>query len=244
MNPVVEHTDLIKHLQKEVIRLQGGAVAQGVVQRRIRCGPIEQAFSGRVFPTGAVHEFISHKPNDAAATNGFMAALIGQLQDEQGMCLWVGIKRSIFPAALQLFGVDPGRIIFISADRPKEVLWAIEEGLKCKALAAVAGELKGLSFTESRRLQLAVEESKVTGFLHRYQPATENTVACSTRWKISSIQSITGGMPGVGYPRWDIHLQKVRNGKPGRWQAEWVNSGFNFIQRPAIVIAQQQLKAG
>ena len=41
-------------------------------------------------------------------------------------------------------------------------MWAIEEALKCDGLAAVIGEMKELSFTNSRRLQLAVEKSHVT----------------------------------------------------------------------------------
>ena len=38
------------------------------------------------------------------------------------------------------------------------MLWVIEEALKCEGLAAVIGEIKELSFTQSRRLQLAVEK--------------------------------------------------------------------------------------
>lgn len=244
MRPIAAHTDIIKQLQKEVISLQGGLITGNSGERRVRCGPIEQAFAGKVFPAGVVHELVSSTQTNAAATNAFIAALLGQLLQADGMCLWVGTKRSIFPPALQLFGVDPGRVIFITPDRAKDVLWVVEEGLKCKAIAAVAGELKALSFTESRRLQLAVEESRVTAFIHRHQPGNVNTVACHTRWRITSLPSMPGGMPGVGYPRWNVQLEKVRNGKPGTWQAEWVNGGFNFIPRPLAIQGIHQLKAG
>lgn len=40
----------------------------------------------------------------------------------------------------------------------------MEEALKCGGLAAVVGEVQDISFTASRRLQLAVEQSGVTGF--------------------------------------------------------------------------------
>jgi protein ImuA len=43
----------------------------------------------------------------------------------------------------------------------------MEEGLKCRGLAAVVGEATRLSLTASRRLQLAAGESGVTAILIR-----------------------------------------------------------------------------
>lgn len=224
--------------------MQGGMITGNNCVRRIRCGPVDQAFAGKVFPVGVVHELISHTQPDAVATNAFVTALLGQLMQGDGMCLWVGTRRTVFPPALQLFNVNPDRVIFITPNRPRDVLWVIEESLKCSAVVAVVGEIRSLGFTESRRLQLAVEESGVTGFIHRNQPGNVNTVACHTRWHITTLASMPGDMPGVGYPRWNVQLEKVRNGKPGMWQAEWVNGRFNFIPRPQVIQDVHQLKAG
>lgn len=46
-------------------------------------------------------------------------------------------------------------------------MWTIEEALKCDALSALVGKVRELNLPESRRIQLAVEESKMTGLLHR-----------------------------------------------------------------------------
>lgn len=56
----------------------------------------------------------------------------------------------------------------MDAGKTKDSLWAIEEALKCNALIAVVGEITELTFNDSRRLQLAVEKSHVTGFIHRF----------------------------------------------------------------------------
>ena len=206
---------------------------------------LEKAFPDNTFPLGAVHEFISHTKENAAATNGFMAGLVGKLMQKGRTALWISTKRTLFPPALNVFGIDPGRIVFVDLYRQKDVLWAIEEALKCNVLSAVIGELGELSFTESRRLQLAVEQSKVTGFIHRYDPRTENITACVTRWKIRPISSDAGEMPGIGFPRWNVQLQKVRNGKPGSWQIEWSAGGFRQIQKQVFsIIETQTLKAG
>jgi protein ImuA len=235
--------DIIQQLQKEVLSMQ--RLKKGS-ERSLNTGlwEVEKAFPDQTFPLGAVHEFISHAKEDAAATNGFIAGLVSQLV-KKGTTVWVSNKRTIFPPALSVFGIEPERIIFIDLWRQKEVLWAIEEALKCDAVSAVIGELSELSFTESRRLQLAVEQSRVTGFIHRYNPKTENVTTCVSRWKIKPIASDTYGIPGTGFPRWNVQLLKVRNGKPGSWQVEWSAGQFRHINRQTFTITEiQKRKTG
>ena len=231
--------DIIQQLQKEILSLQRHKRISGP-QLNTGLGDMDKAFPEHTFPLGAVHEFISTNKENAAATNGFMAGLIGQLMQKSKTAVWISTKRTLFPPALNIFGIAPDRVIFIDLWKQKEVLWAIEEALKCNALSVVIGELSELSFTESRRLQLAVEQSRVTGFIHRYNPKSENTVAWITRWKISSLASELNGMPGVGFPKWNVELLKVRNGKPGTWQIEWSAGGFRNITRQAFTISEIQ----
>lgn len=229
--------DIIQQLQKEVLALQR---PQKEALYNVDTGlwEIEKAFPDHTFPLGAVHEFISYARESAAATNGFMAGLLAQLL-KKGTAIWVSNKRTIFPPALIQYGIDPERLIFIDVWKQKEVLWAIEEALKCKAITAVIGELSELSFTESRRLQLAVEQSKVTGFIHRYAPKVENVTACVSRWKITPMPgTIAGGLPGVGFSKWNVQLVKVRNGKPGSWQVEWTAGRFRNVPRPTFTISE------
>jgi protein ImuA len=118
----------------------------------------------------------------------------------------------------------------------------MEEALKCNGLAAVTGELSELSFNSSRRLQLAVEQSAVTGFVIRRKSANLNTTACLTRWLIRALPSEKDGdMPGVGFPGWRIELQKVRNGKPGIWDVEWKNNQFKH-KTPVVNSVPEELK--
>src|SRR5204863_978353 len=130
--------------------------------------------------------------------------------------------RKIFPPALNFFDIEADRIIFIDVKKEKEILWVLEEALKCEGLAAVVGEINEISFTASRRLQLAVEESRVTGFLLRHYHSKLNITASVSRWRITHIPSkLEDGLPGVGFPRWNVVLEKIRNGRPGHWQIEW-----------------------
>jgi protein ImuA len=237
--------DIIQQLQKEVLSLQGLRWASGDCRLETGLQSLEAAFPEQTFPTGVIHEFISYTNEESAATSGFIAALSGRLMKKAGTCLWIGTKRTVFPPALKIFGIEPERIIFIDPARHKEALWAAEEALKCKTLSAVIGDLPALSFTESRRLQLAVEHSHVTGFIHRHRPHTENTVACVTRWKISPLASETDeDMPGLAAPRWNVELTKVKNGRPGSWQIEWIDGSFRLVTYPAYISSIRTRKTG
>lgn len=240
MNRLAPSYDIIQQLRKDIGAMQGHKMGVHSKTLRTGLGVIEKAFPNNVFPTGAVHEFVSPQSEHAAATNGFIAGLLSCLMERTGMCVWIGTSRTIFPATLSLFGIAPERVIFIDLARQKEVLWAIDEALTCTSLAVVVGELRDLSFTESQRLQYTVEKSGVTGFIHRYEPRNENPVACITRWKIKPLPSfLENGMPGVGFPRWNVHLSKVRNGKPGNWNIEWHSGSFHHIS-PYIGVSELQ----
>jgi len=230
----MKRQEIIEELQQKILSLQG-IQKQTDEQFSIGLGKIESSFPGKIFPRGAIHELVSFSSEEASCTNGFVSVLLGKLMQEKGSCVWISNKRKIFPPGLKIFGVDPERILFIDAWKPKDILWTMEEALKCNALSAVVGEIGELSFNDSRRLQLAVEKSKVTGFVHRQQPKAITALACVSRWNISPVTSLLpDGIPGVGFPRWNIDLLKVRNGNPGKWIIQWSPKGLEYITQHII----------
>lgn len=230
--------DIIQRLQREILQLQGSRPpAPGQID--IALGPIKAAFPNKTFPTGAIHEFICPAPADEAATVGFVAGLISGLMQMGGVCVWVSAGRKVYPPGLKTFGIAPDRVIFMDMRTEKEVLWVMEEALKCEGLAAVAGELRELGMTVSRRYQLAVEQSRVTGLVIRQQPRQLYPNAAVARWHVTHLPSMLGSpspgsdlahadMPGVGFPRWNIQLIRIRNGHPGSWEVGWQAGRFHF----------------
>jgi protein ImuA len=235
MERAATKSEIVEQLQKQILSMQGfkGSSAQQV---NTGLGPLEIAFPNHVFPTGVIHEFLSPLAEDAAVTTGFIAGLLGKLMANAGPCLWIGTRRRLFPPALKAFNIDPDRIVFIDLAKEKDVLWTIEEALKCDALSAVVGELGEISFTDSRRLQLATEQSGVTGLMNYYNPDRIGNTTSVARWKITPLASeFEGRMPGVGYPRWNVELMRIRNGKPGTWQLQWMAGTFHHITRPLTI---------
>lgn len=218
---------MISQLRKDILLLEGFKPPTAGAVSVVELGPVEAAFPNNTFPTGTIHEFLGIETEQAAACTGFMAALLGKLMQNEGICVWISTSRKLFPPALKAFGIEPDRVIFVDLKREKDALWAIEEALKCEGLAAVIGELKEISFAQSRRLQLTVESSRVTGFILRTDAHKLNTTACTARWEINSLPSDPGSdIPGLGFPRWQVELLKVRNGHPGTWQIEWAEGRF------------------
>jgi protein ImuA len=228
--------EIISKLRQDMIRWEGFRPPQPGINNDLGLGPVAAAFPEGVFPTGAIHEFISNCPEDTAASGGFIAGLVQKLLTSGGACLWISYTRRIYPPALKLFGVNPDSVIFVDVPMQKDVLWVTEEALKCEGVATVICETKELSFPESQRLQLAVEKSQVTGFVLRKDVKKINTTACVARWQIRPVPSqLRTGMPGVGHPRWQVDLLKVRNGKPGSWTVEWKKQNFQTVIAPQII---------
>lgn len=202
------------------------------------------SFPNGSFPLGCIHEFLAERVEDAAATIGFAGGLLGALMKNTGVMVWIGMSRKLFPPSLKNFGVNPDHIIFIDLKKEKEMLWVMEEALKCGKLSAVVGEIREIDFTTSRRLQLAVESSRVTGFILRTNYQKLSPTACVSRWKISSIPSEPiDDLPGIGFPTWKVELLRMRNGKTGMWDVQWLNGKFVPIQKQ-MVVHEQQKKTG
>jgi protein ImuA len=230
MKQMEEKSKLVHQLRKKIRELEGFPVHIEDNGPCFGLGSIESAFPDGSFPVGVNHEFISTKMPEASAVNGFIAGLLGTFMRKGKFCMWISHRRTLFPPGLKRFGVAPHQVIFVDVKREKDVLWAVENALQCDQLAAVVGELQDISFAQSQRLQLAVERSRVTGFLHRYQPRTQHNLAFATRWKITPIASrLDNQMPGVGFTALNVELLKVRNGKPGLWQMEWKDGGFRHL---------------
>ena len=240
--------EIISQLRKEILHLEGFRPVETELAEGFGLGDLEHSFPNKTFPTGAIHEFLCEEKEQTAASGGFISGLLAKLMKNNGNCIWISSSRLLFPPALKIFGVAPDKIIFIDLKTEKDILWATEEALKCSGLKAVVTELKELNFAQSRRLQLAVEKSKVTGFVLRSDESKICPTACVARWRISSLPSITeNGMPGVGYPNWQVELLKVKNGQTGIWQISWSADGFRPLYRQKSNLEFQQnikLKVG
>ena len=171
-------------------------------------------------PRGALHEVMA---GHAGAATGFCAALAARAGGE---VLWCENARTLDAGALYApglarFGLDPARLIAVRARRDAEALWTLEEGLRCRRLAAVIGEVGALTLTAGRRLQLAAEAGGGTAFILSPAAETPPPGAATTRWRVDSI-------PGGAAARWRVELFRCRGGAARTWALEWRDATGDF----------------
>ncbi len=181
---------------------------------------------------GVLHEIVS-APGANGAVGGFAAALLSltsrsEAVGGQGVVLWCQRRRdademgALYAPGLAAFGLQPEQLLVVQAGRDRDVLWAMEEGVKSAALVAVLGEIDDLSFTASRRLQLAAESSGVAILLVRSGGRQSSTTsAAMTRWKVGSGRTKAAQIGSTYETSWQLELLRCRGGAPGRWTVEW-----------------------
>jgi protein ImuA len=113
-------------------------------------------------------------------------------------------------------------LVHVAAKSPGDALFALEEGLRCRELAFIIGEIAGdpraLDFTASRRLSLAVEKHGVPLWLVRLD-AARNLSSARMRWQVRSAASPPPrwNPQAPGMPSWRAELFRARNHPPGEW---------------------------
>ncbi|MBE9583344.1 Error-prone repair protein ImuA [Mucilaginibacter sp. JRF] len=233
---------IISELRQALLKWEGYKPPVSGQRGQLGLGPLESVFPNGVFPKGSVHELVCASSEQAAASGGFVSGMLSLLMPPGGVCVWIGRDRRLFAPALSPFGVLPHQVIFIDLLNDKDILWVMEEALKCPGLTAVVCELRDMDFRQSRRFQLAVEHSRVTGFVLRNAAAKPGSTACAARWQVSSLPSAElDGLPGTGFIRWQVELLKVRNGQTGRWILEWQEGQFVPVSE---IVVQEERQVG
>ncbi|WP_439813717.1 ImuA family protein [Zavarzinia sp. CC-PAN008] len=235
---------LIARLRQAV----GGVDAGGAAMRVASLGDaaLDRALPGGGLMRGVVHEVAPAGTGEETAALGFGAALVARLAAGRTAgsplrpVLWlVPIARAaLFGPGLAAFGLicadgvaGEGGLVVAQARRRPDLLWAMEEGLRTRGLAAVVAELDRLDLVQGRRLALAAEAGGVTAVLLRRAPVPvgEGSIAW-TRWAIGAAPSAPQPLnrQGLGAPRWRASLVRARGMRPVDWLVEWDHAALRF----------------
>ena len=174
-------------------------------------------------------------PGHQASGAGLALALLRDAlgaRDAQGagqdrrQVLWVQDRAAIrLGGRPYLHGLPPDlrhRVIHVAAKSPEDALFAMEEGLKCRDLAGVIGEVTGnpraLDFTASRRLSLAAERAGIALWLVRLD-ARPDLSSARMRWRVMSAPSLPPrwNHEAPGFARWRAELFRSRQHPAGEW---------------------------
>ena len=179
---------------------------------------------------GAMHAEILADA-DTAAGAGLALALaqdrLGALAaEDRRPWLWVqdaeALRRTGRPYAPGLPRALRHRLIHVAARQAEDALFALEEGLRCRDLAFVIGEMAGnpraLDFTATRRLSLMAERHGVPLWLVRLD-ARPGLSSARLRWQARAAPSCPArwNPQAPGHPAWRAQLFRARAHPPGEW---------------------------
>jgi protein ImuA len=181
---------------------------------------------------GALHEIAASAESHSAAATGFALGLAALTPSFR--LLWIAEEMARIEsggphgAGLDAFGLAPERLVTVSVTHRRDLLWGMEEALRCRAVGVVIGEMRAGKIDEIavRRLSLAAGESGALAVLLRAAPPADNSTA-ATRWIVGAASSAIAHGPGA--PRFAAHLVRNRRGPVGSWILEWSDSDERFV---------------
>ncbi len=112
---------------------------------------------------------------------------------------------------LARFGLAPQSLLMVETRRNEDVLWVLEEALRCKGLLIAIGCLDGLKLTPARRLSLAAKEGGTPSLLVT-AAHTPPAGAMATRWRIGPAPSASHlhDARTPGQPHLAVTLERCR----------------------------------
>lgn len=222
------------------------ACADEIPFPRISIGGLDRMLRGGL-RGGALHEIAPGAPGDGAAACGFALALAARFRamapGGRSAIIWIvedfaAIEGGApYGPGLALHGLDPAGLILVHAASAKDSLWAMEEALKCRSVAAVIGEIWSLEkiydLTAARRLALAAQAGGGSALMLAAGMAggADRLASCAhTCFEVFAHRGIFArgspknppppGLPLPGLPLpslacWSVRIVKARGGEGG-----------------------------
>jgi protein ImuA len=207
--------------------------------------PSPPPFRGRGFPLrrlqqSGLHELKAASYRDGPAALAFALATIGaglpRRDQAPGLVLWCLTAEAARewgrPYGLGLIGLglDPAFFLLVEARNAADAAWALEEGLKSRALVAALAQIEVRAPLIARRLGLAAKASRTPCLLLSGHRGT-GLPGALTRWRVAAMASgparFDAAAPGA--PRWHLMLERCRGAAPGQsWTVEWSDASYDF----------------
>lgn len=226
---------MLDALRQQLNRLQKPAgIAEGPAMLPLGVTAVDDVLGGGLL-RGALHEIAAageaHLPAATGFTLGLAALAVGNKH-----LVWIAEDMALaesgapYGAGLDTFRLPPERLVIVSVAHQHELMAAMEEALRCRAVGVVLGEMRNgpLDAVAVRRLSLAASDSGALALLLRTQPAHDASTA-ATRWIVHAVPSAAPGHREFGSPRFAVHLTRNRRGPSASWILEWRNPDDRFV---------------
>ena len=224
---------MLNHLRAHIRTLEGVTRPKKDVLS-LGIEEIDQALPWNGLPLNCLHQILGDQDQSGAATVGFVIAIATRLKN-RGITLWCSCRHgsggTLYAPGLNMMGLGEEDLLVARCKNNAEVLWTMEEGLRCAAVAVVIGETENtLTHIAERRLHLAAAAGFTTGFLIQPKERTYLTTSCTsfTRWRVKALPSALTPWTGLASPCWRLNLDRCRGAPTQCWDVEWCHEACCF----------------
>ena len=239
-----QSAESLQQLRHSVAEIEGRPVGLSEAEQGLSLGvPALDAALGGGLARDALHELAPSLPVHSAAATGFALALAARAR---GDVLWVqtdfvrmesGVP---YGPGLDLYGLSLQRLTLLCVPHAVDVLWAMEEGLRSRAVKAVIGEVPDAAaddMTALRRLSLTARDGGAFGLILRTRPSLSASAAV-TRWEVASAPGPRDDLGGLGRTAFALSLTKNRRGPCGPWLLTWDHHDHAFFPTLSVGVAE------
>ena len=175
---------------------------------------------------GGLHEIKPDAYRDGPSALGFALAVIAEeaaRAKRRDLVLWCLTQDAArewgrpHGPGLCALGLEPSLFLIVEARNPQDAAWALEEGLKSRALIAALAQIEIKAPLIARRLGLAAQASRTPCLLLSSHQGT-GLPGTLTRWRIAPERSSPAPFDAQapGAPSWRLTLERCRGEAPGR----------------------------
>jgi hypothetical protein len=213
--------DKVQALRQQIRRLETAARCGDGRVISTGCPDLDELLPERGLSAGTITEWLTPAGGHGARVLSLLAAR--QACADGGALVVIDPERSFFAPAAAAWGIDPDNVIVLRPppDDHHALYWAIDQSLRCSAVAAVWGALPRLHEQWQRRFQLSAEESGALGLFVRPASLLGDPGWSEVQWLVGNRQAGTrrgesDTAARKGFDRFiDLRLVRIRNGTAG-----------------------------
>ncbi len=191
----VEPPSVLQQLRRQVQRLEHHRPVQAALPPT-SCGgaALDRLLPQGGLPPAAVTEWIAAAPGGGARLLAMLAAA-EIVKARRGWLVVVDSAGSFYPPAALSLGIDPDRIVWVRPHDRSDQVWAIDQALRCPAVAAVWSPLGAwLDDRDARRFQLAAEAGNTVGLLVRPAAVMGQPSFAEIRWHVRGVAPVNAAL--------------------------------------------------
>ena len=199
----LQRRQFIAQLQKTLAR--SGRSPSDPLTTTVACGPLDRLFV-QGLPRAALIECLYR-----GAGCGTLALWMARAVSCDGRAIAIIDRRRHFyaPAAANL-GINPQQLLVVRPENEADEIWAIDQSIRCRAIAAVLWRGGRIGSRHIRRFQLACEDNESLGLLLRPHALGHQLAAAANRLLVQAVGRENETPSATAKPAGRPHAARLR----------------------------------